>query len=218
MKIILDTRVRDFNFWSGASNNVADLTDAQWDNIERTLDEVYPEGMTDTQLNDLFWFDFDTVKSWAGISDYPKYFKIVGPRKNECVIAVDDEDEERQLKDVTHDCEVTELNENQPVEADEDFCFWNVESFIYDEDNMYDSYSIPNYAICAIENGDFSGLENEDIDNINKFLADLDEAIPNGYVFDWDKESLESPYFSSNPKFGLPADCVLLRVYELKQD
>lgn len=83
---------------------------------------------------------------------------------------------------------------------------------------MYDSYSIPNYAICAIENGDFSGLENEDIDNINKFLADLDEAIPNGYVFDWDKESLESPYFSSNPKFGLPADCVLLRVYELKQD
>lgn len=27
-------------------------------------------------------------------------------------------------------------------------------------------YKIPKYAICAIENGDFSGLDEEDIDNI----------------------------------------------------
>lgn len=31
-------------------------------------------------------------------------------------------------------------------------------------------YKIPKYAICAIENGDFSGLDEEDIDNINEFL------------------------------------------------
>lgn len=217
MRIILDTRVRDFNFWSGARSNTEDLTNEQWDSIERTLDEVFPEGMTDTQLNDLFWFDFDTVKSWAGISDYPKLFKVVGPRKNECVISVEDISEEMELENVTRDCEVTELEKDSSLEADEDFCFWNVESFIYDEDNMFDSYSIPSYAICAIENDDFSGLENEDIDNINQFLSMLDEAMPNGYTFWWDEESLNSPYFSRTPEFGLPADCVLLRVYELEQ-
>lgn len=42
-------------------------------------------------------------------------------------------------------------------------------------------YKIPKYAITAIEYGDFSGLYDEDIDNINEFLEYL---FPNGFVVD----------------------------------
>lgn len=34
------------------------------DDLERYLDDLYPEGMTMTALNDLLWFEEDTVREW----------------------------------------------------------------------------------------------------------------------------------------------------------
>lgn len=69
MKITSETNLRDFNFWSGAKENAEDLTINQLDQIEEILSELYPNGMTETKINDLFWFEFDTVKEWLGIED-----------------------------------------------------------------------------------------------------------------------------------------------------
>lgn len=66
MKITSETSVKDFEFWSGAKDRAILLTDSELDQIEQTLDELYPEGMTDTELNDLFWFDFEEVCRWIG--------------------------------------------------------------------------------------------------------------------------------------------------------
>ena len=69
MKITSETSISNFEFWSGAKSNAEELSLSQFNQLEFILEDIYPEGMTDTQLNDLFWFEFDTIKEWLGISD-----------------------------------------------------------------------------------------------------------------------------------------------------
>ena len=69
MKITSETRLSNFEFWSGAKSNAEELSLSQFEQLEFILEDLYPDGMTDTQLNDLFWFDFDAIKEWLGISD-----------------------------------------------------------------------------------------------------------------------------------------------------
>lgn len=69
MKIYSEKSLRNFEFWSGAKENANELTSAQLDEVEAILEDLYPEGMDETQINDLFWFDFDTIKEWLGITD-----------------------------------------------------------------------------------------------------------------------------------------------------
>lgn len=71
MKIISeDKRLRDFDFWSGAKDTVNYLTNDELDIIEDMLEDAYPDGMTETQLNDLFWFDTDVIAEWLGYDDF----------------------------------------------------------------------------------------------------------------------------------------------------
>jgi hypothetical protein len=71
MKIISkDKRLRDFDFWSGAKDTVDYLTSDDLDTIEDMLEDAYPDGMTETQLNDLFWFDTDVIAEWLGYDDF----------------------------------------------------------------------------------------------------------------------------------------------------
>ena len=69
MKIITEQPLRDFQFWSGAKDNAKELTYEQWDELESMLDDIYPDGLTDTQLNDIMWFSYDEVREWLNISD-----------------------------------------------------------------------------------------------------------------------------------------------------
>lgn len=71
MKIISeDKRLRDFDFWSGAKDTVDYLTTDELDTIEDMLEDAYPDGMTETQVNDLFWFDTDVIADWLGYDDF----------------------------------------------------------------------------------------------------------------------------------------------------
>ena len=74
MKIISDISLKNFEFWSGGKDTAEDLTDDQFERIERELESEYPDGMTDTNLNDLFWFDREYIYKVAGV--YPKFFKL----------------------------------------------------------------------------------------------------------------------------------------------
>ena len=69
MKIYSEKSLRNFEFWSGAKENANELTGTQLDEVETILEDLYPEGMDETQINDLFWFEFDTIKEWLGITD-----------------------------------------------------------------------------------------------------------------------------------------------------
>lgn len=69
MTIHTETALRNFEFWSGAKDRAGMLTSSQLDAIETELEQLYPDGMTETELNDLFWFDFDFVCSLIGTSE-----------------------------------------------------------------------------------------------------------------------------------------------------
>ena len=69
MKIYSEESLRNFDFWSGGRSNAEELTYNQLDELEAILEDMYPEGMSATELNDLMWFDFDTIKEWLGIED-----------------------------------------------------------------------------------------------------------------------------------------------------
>lgn len=68
MKIYKDYYLRDFNFWSGAKDNVKYLTKDDFTVVELELEE--------TELNDLFRFDMDEVSKILGFDDFDDLKKI----------------------------------------------------------------------------------------------------------------------------------------------
>lgn len=67
MTIKSEQSLRNFEFWSGAKSNAATMTCEELDSVENELEALYPEGMTDTEINVLFWFDFDYVCDLIGL-------------------------------------------------------------------------------------------------------------------------------------------------------
>lgn len=43
------------------------LTESELDQFEDFVNEAYPEGIEDTQLNDWMWFDFESVCTILGL-------------------------------------------------------------------------------------------------------------------------------------------------------
>lgn len=69
MKIFKEESLRYFEFWSGAEENAKELSDEQLDELETILEDAYPDGIDATTLNDLMWFEFDTIKEKLGIEE-----------------------------------------------------------------------------------------------------------------------------------------------------
>lgn len=63
MKIYKDESLSNFEFWSGAKDFANKLTESEFNLIENTLEELYPDGMSETQINDLFWFEDEWICS-----------------------------------------------------------------------------------------------------------------------------------------------------------
>ena len=70
MRLYKDFEFRSFEPWSGAVETYNRIeAEGKGEALEAILDEIYPDGMTETGLNDLLWFEPDTVYEWLGISD-----------------------------------------------------------------------------------------------------------------------------------------------------
>lgn len=73
MKIITEQSLADFKFWSGAEDTAQRIWEEQgsegFDQLEAILENLYPDGIDETELNDLLWFDAETVYEWLGIGD-----------------------------------------------------------------------------------------------------------------------------------------------------
>lgn len=51
--------------WSGAVDFYNEIVNAgKLDELEFALDELYPEGMSETELNDLLWHDEDWLRGF----------------------------------------------------------------------------------------------------------------------------------------------------------
>ena len=73
MKSYTEQSLADFKFWSGAETSAQRIWEEQgsegFDQLEAILEDLYPDGIDETDLNDLLWFDADTVYEWLGIDD-----------------------------------------------------------------------------------------------------------------------------------------------------
>jgi hypothetical protein len=68
MKLYTEKSLSSFEPWSGAKDTFKYLEDHDLlDDLENTLEELYPDGMDETALNDLLWFESETVYEWLGV-------------------------------------------------------------------------------------------------------------------------------------------------------
>lgn len=76
MKITTEVTPNNYDFfWAGARDRVAYMTLEQIEEVFYMLEEIYPEGMTDTELNDFFWFEEDTIADWLGFDSFEDLIK-----------------------------------------------------------------------------------------------------------------------------------------------
>ena len=81
MKIYSEKSLKDFDFWSGAKDTVKYLTEDEINQIETILEDCFPDGMDETEINDFFWFEDDTIAEWLG---YQSFEDIMYRENKEC--------------------------------------------------------------------------------------------------------------------------------------
>ena len=71
MKIVNNNlSLRNFEAWSGAKDTKQLILDNnKEDDFEFMMEDLYPDGMTETQLNDILWFEEDWICEMLGIDN-----------------------------------------------------------------------------------------------------------------------------------------------------
>lgn len=70
MIIKTDIYLSEFEAWSGAVSTLDRIKEeGKCDELEAMLEELYPDGMTATELNDMLWFDDEWLFEVLGIED-----------------------------------------------------------------------------------------------------------------------------------------------------
>lgn len=133
MKIIHEIDgLNDFEPWSGAVRIYETLTYEQRQRLEIELEACYPEGMTDTQINDILWHDSDWVAELLGFRNWEHLERAnthdYKPIKIKCYnIDWDIDDEDYEDCEIHLPEEVTfEFEDKDDIEeyyeAEENFC------------------------------------------------------------------------------------------------
>lgn len=91
MTITYELDLDSFKAWSGAVNTLDRVRrEGKCTELEAILEDTYPDGMTETELNDLLWFEADTVYEWLGM-------------RSETQIRAEIKDAESELEDLQND-------------------------------------------------------------------------------------------------------------------
>ena len=70
MRIIKEVSISNFESWSGAKSTQKRIIEEGKENdFDSLIEELYPDGLSDTQLNDLLWFEEDWLFECLGISE-----------------------------------------------------------------------------------------------------------------------------------------------------
>ena len=115
MTIISEIPLRNFQFWSGGKDRAEKCTDEQ-------LDE--------TEVNDFFWFEFDTIANWLGYKS-EEYFDA-GVTESD---VQDAEDWFNCILNANEMIDIANLDRNDYIYRDEDG------EYVLDEDLVYDDFS-----------------------------------------------------------------------------
>ena len=68
MKVYEELNLKDFESWSGATETKNIIIQAgKEEEFEELIEELFPNGVSATELNDLLWFDQEYVLNTLGI-------------------------------------------------------------------------------------------------------------------------------------------------------
>ena len=97
MRIVKEISVEDFEGWSGANDTIEVIEKAgKVDEFDNLIEELYPDGLSETSLNDLLRFDYEWIYETLEIT---KSYKV---SVYNIEYDVDDDDEIDQTKLPTH--------------------------------------------------------------------------------------------------------------------
>lgn len=65
-----NTTLANFDAWSGAKDTKQTiLENNKGDEFDSLIEELYPDGLSETQLNDLLWFEPEWIYESLGITE-----------------------------------------------------------------------------------------------------------------------------------------------------
>lgn len=242
----------DFEYFPLRNIRLMRLTDDDWTHLIDIMNKTYKIGLSRDELNQIFSSNnIKFVREWLKKpypedEVYPKYYLLTSQvKKKSLYVEIPDEevDEESIMDEDFQGCSPKYLGLKEPeTEEDiEDITWIDLTKFRYDEEEMWDKYNIPVYAIPRVcekilnPNGEldyyevpdtfainnmnrYSELNEKEKKDIDKFVAKLNEKMPEGFDISWDDEECGSPSFTYSPAFGGPIECVGLRVYPKNLD
>lgn len=68
MRYYVEQSLSSFEFWGGARDTAQALTMSQLEQIEAILEDC--GDLSETDINDLFWFEPDRIAEWLGYDDF----------------------------------------------------------------------------------------------------------------------------------------------------
>ena len=121
MTITYELDLNRFEAWSGAVDTLERIQrEGKCAELENILEELYPDGMTETELNDLLWFDSESVYEWLGIRSEAQIEKEIEEAEEELEeklsdleFDLDDDLTEEERKDIieSYQPEIEEIKE-----------------------------------------------------------------------------------------------------------
>ena len=112
MTITYELDLNSFQAWSGAKDTLDRIQrEGKCSLLEQILEDTYPDGMTETELNDLLWFDSESVYEWLGIRSEEQIENEIKEAEEEL------EELQSNLKDDLDDDELTTEERAEIIES-----------------------------------------------------------------------------------------------------
>lgn len=110
MKVNYELDLNTFKAWSGAVETLDRIQrEGKCEEFENILDDLYPDGMEETELNDLLWFEPDAIFEWLGLRTEAQIENEIQEAKEELESLQDDYNSDKE--DMTEE-EAAELYED----------------------------------------------------------------------------------------------------------
>ena len=119
MTITYELDLNSFQAWSGAKDTLDRIQrEGKCAELENVLEELYPDGMTETELNDLLWFDSESVYEWLGIRSESQIEKEIKEAEEELSEVQSNLEDDLDDEELTTE-ERTEIIESYQPDIDE---------------------------------------------------------------------------------------------------
>lgn len=70
MKLFKEESIYNFKAWSGAKETQERIiNENKEEEFDQLIEELYPDGLDETQLNDILWFEEDWIFEQLGIEE-----------------------------------------------------------------------------------------------------------------------------------------------------